>query len=54
MIINTCKNSDSVAKMLLEMGQEVSNWASYYICFSKAALFISGNFSRFSSFAKMS
>ncbi|MBA0659559.1 hypothetical protein Goklo_011680 [Gossypium klotzschianum] len=28
--------------MLLEMGQEVSNWASYYICFSKAALFISG------------
>ncbi|KAG8493783.1 hypothetical protein CXB51_011081 [Gossypium anomalum] len=27
--------------MLLEMGQEVSNWASYYICFSKAALFIS-------------
>ncbi|KAG4200951.1 hypothetical protein ERO13_A05G245900v2 [Gossypium hirsutum] len=28
--------------MLLEMAQEVSNWASYYICFSKAALFISG------------
>ncbi|PPS15893.1 hypothetical protein GOBAR_AA04673 [Gossypium barbadense] len=27
--------------MLLEMAQEVSNWASYYICFSKAALFIS-------------
>ncbi|MBA0837300.1 hypothetical protein Goarm_009469, partial [Gossypium armourianum] len=27
--------------MLLEMGQEVSNWASCYICFSKAALFIS-------------
>ncbi|TYI28784.1 hypothetical protein ES332_A05G269100v1 [Gossypium tomentosum] len=24
------------------MAQEVSNWASYYICFSKAALFISG------------
>ncbi|MBA0577056.1 hypothetical protein Golob_027619, partial [Gossypium lobatum] len=38
---------------VLEMRQKVSSWASYYICFSKAALFISGNFSRFSSFAKM-